>query len=79
MRAALYIGLLLGLGAIAFRLGRASVRCSSGQQPVGVGRGAARALLATERAIERLKPILEPMAEGRAPGISTITRVLGAR
>jgi hypothetical protein len=78
MRTFLYIGLLLAAAGGGFAIGRRSVRCVAPSRRVGFGQGAARSLLQVERSIERLRPVLEPMSEGRTPGISTIANVLRA-
>lgn len=66
----LVFGAGVGTGYLAARLMTPAARVPRGTM------NAAASLLAAERAIEQMRPILTPMAAGRRPSLPEIARAL---
>lgn len=60
--------------AVGFFIGRASKDCDTSSPPLS--QNAARTLLQTRDAIDRLEPVLRPMSRGRTPGVRAIAEVV---
>ena len=71
--ALMIIPAVIGL-AIGVVVGRASKDCDTSSPPLT--QNAARTLLQTRDAIDRLEPVLQPMARGRTPSVRAVAEVL---
>jgi len=65
---------VLGLG-VGVLVGRATKRCKSGDGGPGLTQNAARTLLQAESAIERFRPVLEPLSRGNTPSVRSLIQV----
>ena len=71
--APMIIPAVLGVG-VGVLVGRATRRCGSGGGP-GLTQNAARTLLQAESAIDRFKPVLEPLSRGNTPSVRALIQV----
>ena len=69
------IPVALGVG-VGFLLGRTTKRCQPRRSDRNLTQNAATTLLQAERAIEKFRPILEPMSRGNTPRVRDIMRVV---
>ena len=69
------IPLALGVG-VGVLLGRVTKRCEPRRGGRRLPQNAALTLLQAESAIEKFRPILEPMSRGRTPSVRDVIRVV---
>lgn len=72
--APMIIPAVLGVG-VGVLVGRATKRCQSGDGGPGLTQNAARTLLQAESAIERFRPVLEPLSRGNTPSVRALIQV----